>query len=161
MLLLLSSEMVFVETAVLLGWAGLGWAGLGWAGHEDQHFITITSLPPRSSCPAPARWPVSSSKSPEVNEFSVLLKHNDHMTLPCRYFHWHFCLLQPDYRLTKHQGRHCWTTLARVSSKVQSVGGRTAAAAPWPDLVTTIHPHHHSTTYICTSPLLLCHKLRR
>ena len=121
--------MVFVETAVLLGWAGLGWAGLGWAGHEDQHFITITSLPPRSSCPAPARWPVSSSKSPEVNEFSVLLKHNDHMTLPCRYFHWHFCLLQPDYRLTKHQGRHCWTTLARVSSKVQSVGGRAGAAA--------------------------------
>ena len=58
------------------------------------------------------------------------------VTLPCRYFHWHFCLLQPDYRLTKHQGRHCWTTLARVSSKVQSVGGRTAAAAPWPDLVT-------------------------
>ena len=29
MLQLLSSEMVFVETAVLLG---LGWAGLGWAG---------------------------------------------------------------------------------------------------------------------------------
>ena len=77
MLLLLSSDMVFVETAVLLGWAGLGWAG-----HEDQHFITITSLPPRPSPAAPARWPVSSSKSPEVNEFSVLLKHNDHMTLP-------------------------------------------------------------------------------
>ena len=70
-------------SAAGLGWAG--WAGLGWAGHEDQHFINITSLPPRRpppSCPAPARWPVSSSKSPEVNEFSVLLKHNDHMTLP-------------------------------------------------------------------------------
>ena len=85
MLLLLSSEMVFVETAVLLGWAGLGWAGLGWAGlgwargptfHNHNKFASSLQLP------GPARWPVSSSKSPEVNEFSVLLKHNDHMTLP-------------------------------------------------------------------------------
>ena len=145
--------------------AGLGWAGLGWAGHEDQHFITITSLPPR---PSPAARPRHGGRYPAVNLPRLMsFQFYSNTTITWPFLVDIFIGTSVSSQTTGKQSSRDATACDHTGpcpSKVQSVGGRAgAAAAPWPDLVTTIHPHQHSTacTYICTSPLLLCHKLRR
>ena len=144
--------------------ARLGWAGLGWARGPTFHkHNKFASSPPPAQLPAPARWPVSSSKSPEVNEFSVLLKHNDHMTLPCS----HHSL----YYISFGTGKRCPVNRDATARLVTTLAPPvcrwsrwcSSCPLPWPG-------HHHSnspapalplSTAQPTSPLLLYHKLRR